>query len=611
MDTNILSPKNLFQKDISYVIPPYQRPYVWDEEYRWAPFWEDIRNTAESYLENLDAVDGDKTKAEGRTVPHFLGAVVLQQEPGATHEVERRFVVDGQQRMTTLQLLIDAVQEVYSDLNLRTAAKRLSKLVVNDDELFEGNDLFKLVPSLRDRAAFRHAMQNGLATDEYQESLVVQAHEYFQAQAKEWVLANEEDIENRAGALESAITTLVQLVVIDLGTTDNPHVIFETLNARGTPLLESDLIKNYVLSQVTHDDQGNIWGSLDEDWWRDEVQQGRMRLPRVEVLTNYWLTMRTASEVAASRLFNAFRRYSDGLDIAAVMADINHVLSEYQTFAQSDGLSANEALFRERIQVMEAGVITPILLLLLSSGRISQEEHSKALRAIESFLVRRMVCRFTTKDYNSLIQALLSTLAERGIDDVGVTVSRFLNEQTADARLWPTNAQVTHSISQLPLYRLLTRARLRLVLEGIERQLRIDQGQGKVEQLTVTPGLSIEHVMPRGWNRANWPLPAATEESMEVEKRKQLIETLGNLTLTTQRLNSSLSNAPWQQADSKAKQPSKRATLRNHSVLFLNKELVQHDSWSEDAIHERNKQLADVFIEVWPGPDSPVWNKQP
>lgn len=536
---------------------------------------------------------------------------MLQQEPGATHEVERRFVVDGQQRMTTLQLLIDAVQEVYSDLNLRTAAKRLSKLVINDEELFEGNDLFKLVPSIRDRAAFRHAMQNGLATDEYQESLVVQAHEYFQGQAKEWVLVDEEHVERRASALESAITTLVQLVVIDLETSDNPHVIFETLNARGTPLLQSDLIKNYVLSQVTHDEQGNIWGHLDDDWWRDEVQQGRLLLPRVEVLTNYWLTMRTASEVSASRLFNAFRRYSEGMNITTIMTDINHVLSKYRTFSQSSGLNSREALFRERVQVMEAGVITPILLLLLSSDDIPQEGTDAALHAIESFLVRRMVCRFTTKDYNSLIQALLNTLAEHGVDDAGITVPKFLKEQTADARIWPTDTQVANSINQLPVYRLLTRARLRLILEGIERQLRINQGQGKVEQLAVTPGLSIEHVMPRGWNRVNWPLPIDSEDSVDIESRTHLIETLGNLTLTTQRLNSSLSNAPWHQADPKAKQASKRSTLRNHSVLFLNKELVQHGSWSEDAIQERSKQLADVFIRVWPGPTSPIWNEQP
>ena len=143
----------------------------------------------------------------------------------------------------------------------------------------------------------------------------MQAHEYFQAQTREWVLSDEEHLDKRAGALESTITALIQLVVIDLGMDDNPHVIFETLNARGTPLLESDLIKNYVMSRVTQEAQGNIWGELHNDWWRDEVSQGRLLLPRIEVLTNYWLTMRTANEVSSSKLFRAFMEYSKNQNI--------------------------------------------------------------------------------------------------------------------------------------------------------------------------------------------------------------------------------------------------------------------------------------------------------
>ena len=605
MDTNILSPKSLFQRDICYVIPPYQRPYVWEEEDRWSPFWEDVRNTAESYLENLDEVDGDKSTAESKTVPHFLGAVVLQQERGATHEVERRHVVDGQQRITTLQLLLDAVQEVYVELNLRTAARRLSKLVQNDDEIFEGNDLLKLFPSIRDRAAFRHAMQNGLATDAYQESLVVQAHEYFQAQTREWIQSDEEHIEKRAGALESAITTLIQLVVIDLGVNDNLHVIFETLNARGTRLLESDLIKNYVVSRVRHEDQGDIWGELDNDWWRDEVSQGRLFLPRIEVLTNYWLTMRTASEVSSTRLFRHFTDYSKNMDVSAVMSDVKYALAQYRAFSVSNDLSAEEKLFRYRIQVMETGVITPVLLRLLSTENVSATERGKALRALESFLVRRMICRYTTKDYNSLVQVLLSNTRDDEIDRASSAIITCLKEQDADARKWPNDADVRTSVADLQVYRLLTRARLRLVLEGIERQLRIES-HGKVEQLDVPQGLSIEHVMPRSW-KENWPLPYDADESAAID-RSRLIETLGNLTLTTQKLNSSLSNAPWVQTDGNAKSPAKRETLDKHSVLYLKAGVVEHETWDEDRIRKRGRRLADIICRAWPGPDSTEWN---
>ena len=605
MDTNILSPKSLFQRDICYVIPPYQRPYVWEEEDRWSPFWEDVRNTAESYLGNLDEVDGDKSTAESKTVPHFLGAVVLQQERGATHEVERRHVVDGQQRITTLQLLLDAVQEVYVELNLRTAARRLSKLVQNDDEIFEGKDLLKLFPSIRDRAAFRHAMQNGLATDAYQESLVVQAHEYFQAQTREWIQSDEEHIEKRAGALETAITTLIQLVVIDLGVNDNPHVIFETLNARGTRLLESDLIKNYVVSRVRHEDQGDIWGELDNDWWRDEVSQGRLFLPRIEVLTNYWLTMRTASEVSSTRLFRDFTDYSKNMDVSAVMSDVKYALAQYRAFSVSNDLSAEEKLFRYRIQVMETGVITPVLLRLLSTENVSATERGKALRALESFLVRRMICRYTTKDYNSLVQVLLSNTSDDEIDRASSAIITCLKEQDADARKWPNDADVRTSVADLQVYRLLTRARLRLVLEGIERQLRIES-HGKVEQLDVPQGLSIEHVMPRSW-KENWPLPYDADESAAID-RSRLIETLGNLTLTTQKLNSSLSNAPWVQTDGNAKSPAKRETLDKHSVLYLKAGVVEHETWDEDRIRERGRRLADIICRAWPGPDSTEWN---
>ena len=605
MDTNILSPKSLFQRDICYVIPPYQRPYVWEEEDRWSPFWEDVRNTAESYLGNLDEVDGDKSTAESKTVPHFLGAVVLQQERGATHEVERRHVVDGQQRITTLQLLLDAVQEVYAELNLRTAARRLSKLVQNDDDIFEGQDLLKLFPSIRDRAAFRHAMQNGLATDAYQESLVVQAHEYFQAQTREWIQSDEEHIEKRAGALETAITTLIQLVVIDLGVNDNPHVIFETLNARGTRLLESDLIKNYVVSRVRHEDQGDIWGELDNDWWRDEVSQGRLFLPRIEVLTNYWLTMRTASEVSSTRLFRDFTDYSKNMDVSAVMSDVKYALAQYRAFSVSNDLSAEEKLFRYRTQVMETGVITPVLLRLLSTENVSATERGKALRALESFLVRRMICRYTTKDYNSLVQVLLSNTSDDEIDRASSAIITCLKEQDADARKWPNDADVRTSVADLQVYRLLTRARLRLVLEGIERQLRIES-HGKVEQLDVPQGLSIEHVMPRSW-KENWPLPYDADESAAID-RSRLIETLGNLTLTTQKLNSSLSNAPWVQTDGNAKSPAKRETLDKHSVLYLKAGVVEHETWDEDRIRKRGRRLADIICRAWPGPDSTEWN---
>ena len=177
-------------------------------------------------------------------------------------------MIDGQQRMTTLQLLLDAIQWVCEESDegyVKGAARRLSKLVTNDEDLIgeEEHHIFKLWPTRSDREAFRHAMDNGLAVSSFEKSRIVQAHEFFQKQIENWLLAGPWNIEHKIDALEAAATSMLQMVVIDLSPQDDPNLIFETLNARGTPLEQSDLIKNFVLSQ-----EGNIeresWGDLDD-----------------------------------------------------------------------------------------------------------------------------------------------------------------------------------------------------------------------------------------------------------------------------------------------------------------------------------------------------------
>lgn len=135
MKTSILTPKELFQKDVRYTIPPFQRPYVWKSEEQWEPLWEDVRNLAEDYLDELKRADNDRVAAERETRSHFLGAVILKQVLTAARDIEEREVVDGQQRVTTLQLLLNAVQQTCQDLDLKQPAKRLSKLVTNDEDL--------------------------------------------------------------------------------------------------------------------------------------------------------------------------------------------------------------------------------------------------------------------------------------------------------------------------------------------------------------------------------------------------------------------------------------------------------------------------------------------
>lgn len=588
MNAGTLRPQQLFQKDVRYEIPQFQRPYVWEQETQWEPLWEDVRDATEDYL-------------DGNVQPHFMGAVVLQQHPNPAGGVETRIVVDGQQRLTTMQLLLDAVQEVFQQRGYSLPARRLSLMVQNNEVFWEDDpDLaFKIWPTVFDREAFRHAMHNDLPTVEHEESRIVQAHAFFKDQVGLWLDDYPDESDSRAAALEHTVAQLLEMVVIDLDNNDDPHIIFETLNARGTPLLQSDLVKNLVMYEAgvgTNSDSveaSRLWG-FDNDWWREEISQGRLRRPRVDVLLNYWMVARTREEITANSVFSEFRKYVEDTSnsIQEIAVDIGRARSIYEDLEH--GRYPDIASFLNRWRTMQVGVMTPVLLWLLSSD-VPPPQFARGLSALESYLVRRMICRITPKDYNRLFVALLGRLEEQGPEYAGDTILRFLADQDAHVRQWPDDLMLEDAFVTAPLYRLLTRGRLRLVLEGIEVGLRTNWA----ETQDVPSDLTIEHVMPQSWrqNRHHWPLPAdIADELRAAGSRDRLVHSIGNLTLVTGRLNASLSNLSWRQ---------KQDRLSKFFTLYLNKGLLDQapDVWDEAAIEKRARGLCQVAIKVWPHAD--------
>ena len=604
--------KELFQKDVRYIIPTFQRPYVWNQEKQWEPLWDDVRNLAEEYAEKLVEENGNHALAEQKVGTHFLGAIVLQQVATPTAEIDRRDVIDGQQRMTTLQILLDAAQEVLEEEGYDKEAKRLRRLVTNDEDFAEGDAKFKLWPTLGDQEAFRAAMTNGQTAPAFSKSLIVQAHEFFSFQIREWLNSAEQpDRARLAEALHTVLLGLLVLVVIDLKTGDDAYVIFETLNARGTPLLASDLVKNFILQSAsaqgydTDELYETYWATFEETWWREDVQQGRITRPRIDVFLNYWLIARRFEEVASHNVFSLFREYVTATldhgphkaNLTDIVRDIRHNGHTFRKLEETNGHTPPEQTFLYRWQTLEARVATPLLLELFSAdaGQLAEVKRLRALRALESFLVRRTICRMTTKDYNRLIQELLARLAGN-IGQADAIVVDFLAGQTADSREWPSDEKVTQSMVDLPLYRLLTRGRMRMILEGLEEAMRT----AKAEEPQVYRGrLTIEHILPQEW-REHWPLvqPGDPEEyRRRFDARERLKHTIGNLTLVTGKLNPSLSNGPWN---------VKQEGLREHSTLFLNKRLLTKwggRPFAEPEINERGLELARLAIQVWPGPE--------
>lgn len=179
----------------------------------------------------------------------------------------------------------------------------------------------------------------------------------------------------------------------------------------------------------------------------------------------------------------------------------------------------------------------------------------------------------------------------------------YLLEQTADARQWPTDEEVMNELPKIKAYGNIKQSRLRAVLSAVELQARTERH----ESVTLPTKLDVEHIMPRAW-RTHWGEDVVSNLELSVE-RDRLVNTLGNLTLVTQKLNGTLSNRPWRDADAAIVAPSgrdarkgKRSLLSRFSVLVLNKDIVDHhvEAWTDDDIRKRSDRLSRSIVSIWP-----------
>ncbi|HEU0013834.1 MAG TPA: DUF262 domain-containing protein [Longimicrobium sp.] len=596
MEANKRNLVSVFGQPIQLMVPLFQRPYVWDEEKQWLPLWENIQALADRQLAGPDVR------------PHFLGAVVLDQLKMPTGTVETRQVIDGQQRLTTLQLFLAAARDAAQALGAIQHSRAFGTLTRNDLPLSQNPDEeFKVWPTNVDRVHFRRTLRAGSPESLRREYLkkdkgkighrIPDAYLYFYEEIARW--ASEDGEEYRLARLDSLHKTVqshLLFVVIDLDERDDAQIIFETLNALGTPLLPADLVKNYLF----HAAQGEGWPieelyaeywkpfDRDEEFWRAEVTQGRLKRPNIDLFLQYYLTLATNDEVIATHLFTTFRDYvrktpaltaGDHLSGLAAYADVYRRLTSFER-------ETREGVFFYRLALMETTTVIPFLLELFKQqgGGQGDSDITDILNALESFLVRRLVCRLTTKNYNRLFLDLVQRLRQEG-GFTAAGVQRFLLEQKGDSGRWPNDAEFQASWVDQPLYRLLVRKRLRMILEAVDAGL-----HGKfTERLHISGKLQVEHLIPQSW-KEHWPL---TDPNIPPQRRDDLVQTIGNLTLVTENLNPSLSNGPW---------AMKRDKILDHSALNLNRPLRVHQTWTEADITARSHRLFETARQIWPYP---------
>ncbi len=598
MDANTKSVKSLFNGPISYRIPPFQRPYCWNLERQWEPLWEDIKRLAERHGRG-DAV-----------TPHFMGAIVLQPLHSSTGEVTKRFVIDGQQRLVTIQLLLKAAEIGFGTLCQVDRTKRIGGMTQNES-YHAGDDDDNLVKVRQshegDRQAFQSIMKQ-CAEGAIRETRLHKAFQFFRENIATWLqdesLLDRDDRDDRAVRLEAALSEHLQFVSVDLDDGEDPYTIFSTLNERGEILGPSDLIKNMLMqrAEVGEDEKKarTIWGIFEKDrWWLEQTRENNLRRTQADRFFDHWLTVRKSGTTRQpTRLAADFNHFlidacqNRKQSVEDIVDNLNHNAEIYRQIQKVELEDAAAAESLQRMHDLKIGAPMPMMLWLFAKASLPLETKRQISKVVESYIVRRKLMKWPANGLVDVFAALLVKKADGSREEELVsTVVEHLRKQSNKLR-WPNDAEVEDQLASQPMTT--QKAVQKSILVAVERHLRC----GKVEPLGDTRRLTLEHIMPRRWKEADWPLSASSTETRRelVEQRNRKINFIGNLTLITRGLNSSTGNRPWAE---------KKSELTRHSVSILNRKLLEEapNDWDEQAIATRSKELARTVLEVWPGPD--------
>lgn len=550
MKADYATPKGLFSNDRQYLVPLFQRSYAWGIK-EWKTLWQDIR-----LLPDLD---------ESRQ--HYIGAVVMYPTAATPTGVNKYAIIDGQQRLTTLFIVLVALRDVARQLGHAHLANRLT-----DNHLLNkyasSPERHKLLPNQTDRLGLRQLTDAapGVAV---QPGRVAEAYGFFQGKITEWVAGQEA----RADDLARLVLDRLSLVSITLDDNDDPYVVFESLNAKGLRLTAADLIRNYLFMRIQPDDQEQ----LSEQYWQPMQEQLGERL--TQFVWHY--LMRHGGNVPKSDVYFSFKKATERRPVPEILQELSRYAPTYARLLEPARETERPAIQAALRRLHRTGLTVAYPLILRLYDKVRHEQAPEAmlldvLVLLENYSLRGFMAQRGTGGSNKSMQTLAArTNALDGqpaalLEDV----RRYLAGQN-----YPSDKEVWDALLNKPLYHHAgeRNVRTKLVLETLETDL-------NPYETVVADGLTIEHIMPQTLTAA-WHADLGAES---VRDHQTLLHTLGNLTLTG--YNSELSNAPF---------AIKRAGFAS-SNLSLNAELATESGWDGAAIRRRGARLAECILRRWP-----------
>jgi len=508
---------------------------------------------------------------------HFLGPLVCTLPPRLPGNCSAFQLIDGQQRVTTLTILLAAIRDVARSRNLNDFAEE----VTEDYLMFkrkQGSDRYKVLPRLGDREVLT-AMIEGYDISAFSESRVFEAWKYFHRHVQH---LSRKDTQKQLAKLLDVITTRLNLVAI-LIDAENPYEIFESLNSTGLPLKESDLIRNFVFMAIPPAEQQAFneqhWKAFEEMFDPTETEQAIEMTP---FYRDY--LMRNGRYSKEDATFVDFKTsHEDAIQQPEAL------IVELKRYARLDIMLRRPRSLRDdnlrrllrQVEGMEVTTAFPLILNLLDRfdrGQLTKEDLCGCLNDLVSFVLRRSICGETTRAYGKWFVEAITTIRGNPRADL---------QNYWLSRRWPDDTAVRDRLPAFELYRRES-TKTRVILEALEESL------GHRERVDLST-LTIEHVMPQ--TISNNKQGKAWKEMLGEQWEKiqdTLLHTLGNLTLTG--YNTELSNSAFE---------IKRIEL-GKSHLDLNTHFPARQKWDAEAIRTRSVLLAERLVTLWPRPATDV-----
>lgn len=596
----------LFDGKKRFLIPLYQRQYAWKVDPQLKLLWEDIERIAK-------LIDVDRSSV----VPHFMGAMVIAQIKTFGKQVQAFEIIDGQQRLTTFSIFLSALRDIAGEGGSKYE-NELQKYLLNDGVMEHSEiERYKLWPSLTDRKAFIGIIDPKADADEIvpkqpDDGLVKKAnlaHSYLKDVIRNHVFVDGSFDEHQFETIFEALKEGLAIVSIELEGGDDPQTIFETLNSRGVDLSPGDLMRNFIFQRAKGMGQAsgslNVdklyekhWLPLDRPFWSEAASRGRQSRSRLDWLLIDHLSMSIGNIISIENLYDRYRRWIlNERPFPSVVPELEAITLSAQVEERLFEQAKHEVLgdFGRFANAFDVSTVMPLVLYLATEANLG-DQLKEALSILKSYILRRDICGLTTKNYNKQFVGLIPKLREATIDQVNFLRDN-LSERSSDIDRWPDDEEWLTAWMGRDQYGTARQARLNYLYETIEKELRSERN----EDIEIKSALTIEHIMPQKWQE-NWAIVGYEDGEVDendiayrnkVSARSRIVNTLGNLTLLTQKLNSSVSNGPY-----KVKMPA----IRAHSSLALNRDLNAWSQWDECTIQQRGEMLFKAAKKVWAPP---------